>query len=72
MKTEIEDFESGTDIYLIPETAEESALLLRLTTQTKAEKPNIYLTFYKTKPLRCNIWLRKKSESVQINQLINK
>lgn len=57
MKVNFFETEHASEISLTPETVEETAALLRMTNNTKAQKPTIIMGFH-DKPY-CDIWMKK-------------
>ena len=50
MKLEFSQSDYSTEIMLYPETAEEMAQLLRMVKNSKAQKPELYLSFSSNQP----------------------
>ena len=71
MKIECFDSQYGVNIEFKPETVEDVALLLRLTNNAKAIKPEICLFFEGEKP-SASIWLKKIQPKAQHNSIKNK
>lgn len=63
MKTEINEEKYGLNITITPETVAEMASLLRFSINANSDKPEVYMSF-RNNPY-CNIWLKKRAESVQ-------
>lgn len=62
MKVEFFDGDLGSELLLTPETMEETAALLRFSSNASAQKPEIYLSFYKN--IYCNVWIKKRKTKV--------
>lgn len=70
MNFQINEGKYGTTFTITPETPEEVATLARITQNSKAEKPTIYLSF-SDKPYM-SLDLRKIRPNVQRNSISNK
>lgn len=70
MKFDLSEGKYGTTLTLTPETPEEVATLARITQNSKAEKPSMYLSFSE-KPYM-SLDLRKIQPSKQCNSISNK
>jgi hypothetical protein len=67
MKTEITDSDYGIDFNIIPETVEETSILLRFSMNASSEKPGVFMSF-RNEPY-CSIWLHKRKPSIQKNSI---
>lgn len=71
MKIEFTESEYWSDFNLTPETPAEVAMLYRMVNNSKAEKPEMYLSFGKDEKvtISCNVSIKKlKPES---NKVVN-
>lgn len=70
MITKITEGDEWLDIEFTPETAKETAILLRFARNANSEKPHVYFSFgsEKENPY-CYIELHKRKRSVQISTI---
>lgn len=67
MITKITDSKWGLSITLIPQSVEDTALLLRFTNNVKLKKPIVGINFEES--ISCNIYLNKLDPKVQQNYI---
>ncbi len=70
MRVNFFDSDYASEIDLIPESVEEAAFLLRMTSNVKAIKPEIRTNFA-GKEINCSLWIKKIQKSVQKNSIAN-
>jgi len=71
MKVEFFENEYGSDYQLVPETPEEVAKLVRISMNSKKEKPEISLYLPYDGPPKMNIWIKKLDKKKQTNSIRN-
>lgn len=69
MKYEFFESKFCAGITLIPETLEETAQLLRISMNAKAEKPTIYTAFNPGQTIKTEITIHKVAERNQSNRI---
>lgn len=71
MKFTFFENDHGANFSFTPENVEEAAMLLRLTNNARAEKPQLNFYFAGNNP-SCDIWIKKISKNKQKNFITNR
>ena len=74
MQVKVTDGKFGVNVELVPDTVEDTNLLLRMALNANSEKPtvNYYIPEGKEKSPYCRIWLSKRNPKVQKHCINNR